>query len=481
MFDSWIFWLVLLIIHSCTIVFGIPWVLLTKKDPVAAASWCLFVFFVPIFGILIFAWFGYARIERPLKKKRKHRLQHQRRHEPQDVEEEESEPNMIETWHNLGAYSMRVGAFPLTLGNAVEIYNDMGEALEKILEAIREAKDHVHAQYYILLQDSTGEKLRDALTEKAKEGLQVRLLVDGIGTWGISNSWLKPLLDAGAKFASFLPFNPLRTKFRINLRNHRKIVVCDGKVGFTGGMNIGDDTMGKSDAYGPWRDTHVRVEGPAVHSLQEIFREDWDFSLDNEDDWFEGARYFPKGHQVGDALVQVAESGPDREVSVIRELIFAALINARERVWISTPYFIPDHGIRDAIFMLLNRGVDVRVLMPREMDYAIVHYASHYHLNDFVKRGLKLYLYQKGMMHAKTVVVDQDWATVGSMNFDQRSMHLNFEANCMFFSQPEIETVAAHFEEDMKKADLIEPSEIDNRGLIRRVKENISRMFSPAL
>jgi cardiolipin synthase A/B len=458
----------------------IPWVLFTKKDPTAAVAWCLVVILMPVFGALLFWVFGYSHVTRPLRRKRRHRAAFRERHPPRNPEATrgaESNPEADDR-HHLGRLARRVGAFPLSQGNAITLYADTNDAFNALLDAIRQARHHVHLQFFIIRSDETGQRLIDVLAQKAKEGVEVRLLYDAMGCVRTRWALFRPLLQAGGKVFAFLPLNPIRSLIQVNLRNHRKIVVLDGRVAFTGGMNIGDEYLGKNKYFGYWRDQFMKIEGPAAGGLQRIFVEDWDFACHEA---LDGADYFPEVPKAGSGVVQVVESGPDQEVKSIREIFFAAITSARQRVWIASPYFVPDSGIFDALRLARYRGVDVRILSLLKPDHYIPFYAAHYYWPEVLGFGVKVYQYRKGMMHSKIMIADADWAFVGSANMDNRSLHLNFEAGCMLHTADLVAELEKQFLRDLEDAVLLDAETYAKRPFATRLTENACRLLSPLL
>jgi cardiolipin synthase len=452
----------------------IPWVLLTKRDAKAAVAWCLVVLLWPIFGAFLFWVFGYNYLL--------HRVRHQRRihppHRRQRREPASEQPEDLE----LGRLAAEVGAFPVSDGNAVTIYDETKQAYDELLEAIAAARHHVHLEYFILRGDETGRRLLDLLTDKAREGVEVRLLFDAMGCLHLKRRVLKPLQEAGGQTIAFLPLNPIRSLIRVNLRNHRKITVVDGRVGFTGGMNIGDEYLGKSPTLGYWRDTFLRLEGPAVGDLQRVFCDDWYFARRRWDDQsLEGDAYFPTVPAAGPYRVQVAESGPDQETNTIREIYYMAIIAARRRLWIASPYLIPDAGLLDALRVARYRGVDLRLLTLRRPDHYISYYAGRYYEAELLGLGVKIYQYDKGMMHSKLMLVDDCWGMVGSANLDNRSLHLNFEVGCVLHTPALVAEVEASFLRDLKSATLLDEQAVADRSRIARVVENACRLMAPNL
>jgi cardiolipin synthase A/B len=460
-----------------SIVCTIPWILIIKKDSTAAMAWCLIVILLPIIGFLLFVLFGYTHVYRPLKKKRRHRAGAMaRRAAPRG--EAVHEPSVEPTWQDLGPLGTRLGAFPVSIGNEVTLYHETEAKFRELFDAIKDARHHIHLEYFIIRCDPTGQKLMDLLTQKAKEGVQVRVLYDAMGSRKLPRRFLRPLRDAGGKARAFLPLDLLRRRVQVNLRNHRKIVVVDGQIAFTGGVNIGDEYLGKCKPFDYWRDTHLRLEGPGVADLQRVFVEDWGFASGED---LDGERFFPELPHVGDAVVQIIESGPDQESNSFRDVLFAALTMAREKIWIMTPYFVPDPGILDAVRLAARRGLDVRILTPQKPDHWLTYFASSYYFADLLKEGVRVYHYMKGMMHAKVVMIDHAWGYVGTANFDNRSLHLNFEVNCLMHSRDVIAELEQAYLKDQLDSIRLESKAYSTRPFMRRLVENGCRLLSPVL
>lgn len=467
-------------LYIALIGFVLCWILAIKKEPLSALAWCLTVIFVPLFGMIFFWLFGYQNVQRPLSRKRRH-TQAYRRHDPR--RESKESPDVSDRpphgdWEGLVRYATALDAFPATDHNSVTFYWDSPPLFEAVMEAIDHAEHHIHIQTFIFRSDTTGTRLMNRLAEKAKQGVEVRLIYDAVGAHDLSRKMLRQLRRAGGKASSFLSIlNPLR-RFQINLRNHRKLVIVDGRVGFVGGQNFGDEYLGLSKTYGYWRDTHLKLEGPSVAHLQRVFLEDWDFA---EDERLKADAYFPEPIHAGRVRVQVIESGPDRELKGIREVLFAAIQRARHRVWIATPYFVPDAGLRDALLLAGRYGLDVRILGPFRPDKWIPYLASRYYWDEMLDAGVKVYQYTKGFMHSKMVLIDEDWATVGTANFDNRSLHLNFEVNCLFYSPETVAQLEEAFLRDFAVSIRLNPEVFAERPLLSRLAENACRLLSPVL
>ncbi|MBA4189977.1 MAG: cardiolipin synthase [Planctomycetaceae bacterium] len=450
------------------------WVLHIKRESMSAIAWSLTVLLVPFLGAVLFFLFGAQSITRPIKRKQRKKSAYKR------LETEDGEPkaDVPARWDTLARLGHHSGGFAVTGGNAVTLYHDGHPAYDAMLAAIRSAERHVHIQFFIFRNDESGQRFIEALCECARRKVEVRFLYDSVGSYNISSRMLGRLRDAGGKVAAFLPlFGPMY-RLRVNLRNHRKILVIDGRIAFTGGLNIGDEYLGKHRKFGPWRDTFLRVEGPATHGLQRIFLEDWFFATEESP---HGSRYYPKAGKPGKSLVQVVHSGPDDEYKAIRETYFAGILNARKRVWIASPYFVPDAGLKDAMMLAARSGVDVRFLGLFRPDKWMPYLAARFYWADVMAAGVKVYQYTPGMMHSKYVLVDGEWASVGSANMDNRSLALNFEANCQFFDEGLVAEMERAFLDDLEVSVRLDPEVFAARPLVGRLAENAARLFSPVL
>ncbi len=469
------------------IVVTIPWVLMTKKDATSAAAWCLLVLLLPMGGAFFFILFGYQHVTLAIKRKRKHkkrfRLAHSTVGSGQWAVGSESG---LSTAHcplptdlaGLGRLAYRYGGFPVSPDNQVKLYHEGSTAFEDLCATIAAARHHVHLEYFIVQPDQTGHRLLDLLTRKAREGVEVRLLYDAMGSHRLHRWALRPLREAGGRASVFLPVSPLRRRIQVNMRDHRKIVVVDGQVGFTGGLNIGDEYLGQVARFGYWRDTHLQLRGPAVAALQQIFIEDWDFAADED---LKGKAYFPPPAETGPYPVQVIHSGPDHDLKTIREIYFAAILRARQRLWIATPYFVPDSGLRDALCLAGYLGVDVRLLCQYLPDKWIPWFAGRYYFDDVLNAGVKVYQYARGMMHSKVMLVDGEWASVGTANLDNRSLYLNFEVNCLMYTREIVAELERAFREDLRYAIRLDREAFAQRPVAGRVVENACRLLSPVL
>jgi cardiolipin synthase len=462
------------VLDVALIVIFLPWVLLSKKEATSTVAWCLLVLFVPLAGALFFWGFGHNYLLHRVRHQRGEHVGRRKQH-PHPDEPPHSDDRGE---HDLGELAERVNAYPARRGNVLTVYHETEHAFAALLDAIAEARHYVHLEYFILRSDATGGRLLELLARKAKEGVEVRLLFDAMGSLHLKRRALRPLREAGGQTAAFLPLNPLHSLIRVNLRNHRKITVVDGRVGFTGGMNIGDEYLGKSPVLGYWRDCFVRLEGPAVADLQRIFREDWEFT---RAETLADEKYAPPQPAAGASIAQIADSGPDQDINTIREIYFLAMIAARRRLWIASPYLVPDNGLLDALRAARYRGVDVRILTLLRPDHYISYYAGLHYAAELLEYGVQIYLYRKGMMHAKLMMVDGRWGMIGSANLDNRSLHLNFEIGCILHDAEQVAQLEAAYERDLQDAVRLDRHTLEQRSLASRALSNACRLFTPTL
>ncbi|MBI4579266.1 MAG: cardiolipin synthase, partial [Planctomycetes bacterium] len=343
--------------------------------------------------------------------------------------------------------------------------------------AIQAARSHVHMEYYIFQPDETGRRIRDLLIAKAREGVQCRLLLDFVGCWRLFDRFIRPMREVGVEVVFFMPWLPWRGRYRVNFRNHRKIVVIDGRIGFTGSQNIGDEYTGRWRGM-EWRDTHIRVSGPAVHQLQEVFIEDWYFAC-RRDIGGNLAEYFPPPESSGDQLVQVVPSGPDREVNVLHHLLLGAMGAARRSLSVATPYFVPDAAMILSLQTAAHRGVQVRLLIPSRSDHPVVLWAGRSYYNDLCRAGIEVYEYSEAMLHSKMIVIDDVCAVVGSANFDERSLRLNFELSMVLYEPDLAGQLYVDFEDLRAKARRIRVKK--HFTAAETLKRGLARLVSPLL
>lgn len=367
----------------------------------------------------------------------------------------------------------------LTHCNQATLMRSPEQAYRHMLADMENARDHIHLLYYTFNHDVIGKQYQRVLVRKAQEGVKVRIIFDGIGSYATSRHFWQTLRKAGAQVHCFLPALIAFFDKRINYRNHRKLTIIDGEIGYVGGANIGDEYLGKHARLGYWRDVVMRLEGECVHSLQRCFLKDWYFV--GREHVAETTLLFPTVTLQPRLTVQIVPSGPDRDGEVILEMLFASFNTARRRIWFTTPYFIPDRSLTMALKCAALVGIDVRIIIPGEADTHVPLWATLSYLEELLQHGVRVFRYAKGFMHAKVIVVDDDFLTIGSANVDLRSMKNNFELNAVFFERSLVETVVQEMENDFNDSVEVLYETFIQRSRWKRGQEAIGRVFSPLL
>ncbi|HEY3346550.1 MAG TPA: cardiolipin synthase [Nitrospirota bacterium] len=450
-----------------------------RNSPTGTLAWLLAMIFFPFAGLLMYFIFGRHRVRMRIKLIRAIRESVGDLRQKLDLKGSFNE--VIKghpKYEDLMRLAYNFPGPPPTAGNSVVLQGSAKESYPDMLRTISEAKEHVHAMYYIIRPDESGRKLMDALVERAKAGVEVRLLYDDIGSWSMKLKFFRPLIEAGGTVREYRPvhFSRIRT-FYANFRNHRKMLIVDGKTAFTGGINIGDEYLGRDKKIGNWRDTNIKVTGPAAAHLQLTFAEDW-YYVTGE---LLTQAYVNPGRQTGGEIVQVVPSGPDRYREHISHIFFTAITSARKRLFIASPYFVPDESVLTALTAASLRGVDVRLLFPKNWDRRIIKYASRSYYREMLEAGCKIYEYGNGFMHAKTMSVDGDLGIVGTANMDIRSFRLNFEVCTVCYSAKVASDLEHQFMRDLEDAEEIRLKRFSKRPRPEVFLENIARLTSAVL
>ncbi|MFG6113935.1 cardiolipin synthase [Halobacillus sp. MO56] len=458
-------------------------IFLERRDASATWAWLMVLLFIPVGGFLLYLIFG-----RRLSKKeiftwdKKNRLgllaavQDQLRSIEQDTLK--LDHTELETFEDLFYLHLKNNDALLTKDNHIEIFTDGQEKFHALIEDIENAKEHIHLLYYIIRDDQLGQRLSEALIKKAKQGVKVRVLYDDMGSRTLSRKFVRRLKKAGVEVEAFFPALIPKLNMKINYRNHRKLAIIDGKIGYIGGFNIGDEYLGFNKRFGYWRDTHLRVEGGAVHNMQTRFILDWNHAS-RQDISYED-RYY-QAEPKGDVAMQIVSSGPDSEWEQIKHGYIKMILSAKDSVYIQTPYFIPDDSLLDAVRIASLSGVDVRVMIPRMPDHPFVYWATYSNVGDLLEAGAKIYIYQKGFLHAKTIVVDGKIASVGTANIDVRSFRLNFEVNAFLYHPDLAKELEDSFLDDITDSTQLTVQLYKHRSKWIRFKESIARLLSPIL
>jgi cardiolipin synthase len=455
----------------------IPRIIFERRQPAATVAWVLAIALLPVVGVPLYYLLGGRRIRRHIRAKigavGSAGSSVEKRVKPKDL----PSPVAVSCSSVLAA----AGALPPVTDNRVNIINRGDEAYRAILSLIEEARDHIHAQFFILDVDPVGKRFIHALAARAKTGVRVRLLLDAVGSWRALRRLVRPLRRAGGEVAEFLPALPLHRKWSAHLRNHRKLLITDGKTAFCGGMNIGKKYMNPKREKHQWRDTGAVIYGPAVRDLQVVFLDDWAFATEETGP---AGHLFPslppplrKSPQTG--TLQVVTSGPDRTLRPIYQGVFAAFTSARRRIWIATPYFVPDDAIGTSLENAALRGIDVRLIVPEKSDLRMVWMAGKSYFDDLMLAGVKVYLYRPTILHTKVLIIDDAVGVVGSSNVDIRSFFLNFELGVFLYGEKEIGLLESAFEEDLARSLRLDPATFSRRPRSVRFLEDTCRIFSP--
>jgi cardiolipin synthase len=471
------FWSILSAVHYVAALIAIEHILRHRRDPRGMLAWILALLLLPVVGLVLFLLIGGMPVQRKVRKRRRRRrliepVLSRRPRDPALEHVDAAAPS------SLTRLASRVAGCPVTRGNDLAIYHDAEATFLALSLAIEAARAHIHLQYYIFADDETGLAVRDLLVRRARAGVEVRLLLDAVGCWRLSRAFLRPLREAGAKVAFFLPWRPWARRLSLNCRNHRKLVVIDGRLGFTGSQNIGDEYLGRRRQLGPWRDTHLRLRGPAVAQLQEVFVEDWHFATGET---LSPEACFPEPLREGDRDVQIVPSGPDRRPNVMHQLLSAAVWDARRHIDLLTPYFVPDHAMIVALESAACRNVRVRLILPSKSDHWLVLWAGRSSYDELLDAGVEIYEYAAGMLHSKVVVVDDRWAMVGSANMDVRSFRINFELTTILYDAGAAQQLHADFDALRAASRRVQRADVRGWSYPQTLAAGLARLATPLL
>ena len=483
------------ILFSISAVFVSIVIFLENRDPAKTIAWLLLFILFPVVGFVLYVFLG-----RNIRKKKIFRTQKlfsdiKTTKLFKSIEEFDnlitlqkqsileglifSDEDMV-VKRRIMNLLLNTGRSPVTINNNIQILTNGKEKFDSLLNDLESAKDHIHLEYFIIRDSEIGNKIKEILIRKAKLGVSVKLLYDDVGCWKLwfRRKFLKDMLRNNIELANFLPVSFPFMNRKVNYRNHRKIVVIDGKIAYTGGINIGDEYLGKNKKLGFWRDTHMKIEGEAVYMIQLTFLLDWYFATKQKA--FD-EKYFPSIKYCGDSLVQIVASGPDSDFEAIHIAYFTAITQAKKRIYIQTPYFIPDESILVALKTAILSGVEVKIIFPKLPDHKIVHLASMSYFEELLKAGGKIYLYQNGFIHSKVLIIDDDIVSLGSTNVDLRSFMINFEMNAFIYDEVVVKRLEEDFIKDLSESEEITLEQYMSRPILQKIKESGARLLSPML
>lgn len=465
-------------------IFAVMIIFFQRRDPKTVWTWLLVLYFIPIVGFIFYLLLGQNMHKSKMfrMKELEDTLNSQIRKQEESIFRNEtilSDP-ALEDYQDLVLYNLESSQSMYSEDNEVEIYTDGNQKFDALIEAIDSAEKFIHIQYYIIKKDILFERIVKHLIKKAEAGVEVRILYDGMGGRFVKSSYWKYLRSKGIETAEFFPALLKRLHLRINYRNHRKIVVIDGKTAFVGGFNIGKEYIGLDPKFGYWRDTHLRIRGSGVYQLQVRFILDWNYAA--KEDLFSREGYFPPLKEpCGSTGIQIVSSGPDSRYQEIRDNYLRLICKAKENIYIQTPYFIPDDTVMDALRIASMSGVAVKLMIPCKPDHPFVYWATYSFIGEMIEAGAKCYTYDNGFLHAKGMMVDGMVSCYGTANMDMRSFYLNFEVNAVIYSQEVTKRLEDIFMRDLGKATEITRYDYSNRSLMVRIKEQVSRLLSPLM
>lgn len=458
--------------------------MLENRNPVKSVSWIMVLILLPILGLILYVFFG-QNLRKQKIISRKSIKQVEMINGYYDAVKRQSHGNFLKL-DDEDAYNKKIVSLLyknnhslLTNDNKATLLNDGIETFDAIIKELKKAQRFIHLEYYIFDQDNIGKQVTNILKDKAVSGVNVRVIVDDVGSWHLNNAFFNEMREAGIEIYPFLKVRfPFFTS-RINYRNHRKIIVIDGKVGFTGGLNIADRYISGSPGLGgKWRDTHLRVEGSAVNSLQSIFILDWYFVSQKR---IQDKSYFPAHAPAGDVPMQILSSSPDGDWKTLEQAFFMAITEAKKSVYITTPYFLPTESIRMALATVALSGVDVRIIIPGRSDAYMTHASSLSYVRGMLEAGVKVYFYDKGFIHSKVLVIDQILSSVGTANMDFRSFEYNFEVTAFMYDKGVGKELVHTFRQDLHDSTEITLAEWRKRPLLHKLSQSFARLFSPLL
>lgn len=457
-----------------------------RRNVSSTWAWIMILFFVPILGFILYLILGQKFKKRKLNKLvgiNPNLIENMILTQQKQVSSGQLTYILPEAnkYSDMILMNLNTNYSLFTTHNDVQLFTDGNEKFRNLIEDIKAAKHHIHLEYYIVRNDALGRKLIQALTEKAKQGVEVRFVYDHIGSSNLTRRFFRDFIHAGGQVEAFFPSRIPYLNFKINYRNHRKLVVIDGCIGYLGGFNIGDEYLGLNKHFGHWRDTHLRVHGEAVQQMQAQFMIDWNMISSRKlafSQLYFPLNHFHEGEEIG---IQVVASGPDSDYQEIKNSYIKMIYASKHNVYLQTPYFVPDSSLLNALRTAALSGKDVKIMLPMKPDHFFVYWATQSYIEDLLQCGVQVLLYKDGFLHAKTLVVDGEVASVGTANLDIRSFKLNFEMNAFIYNQKIATKLEQIFNQDLEHCKVLTYEEYMQRPKFNRFKESISRLLSPIL
>ena len=468
----------IVVLQLINIIFALVLIFVERRNAATTWAWLLFLFVFPGIGLLAYLLLGQNLSNTRLFSQKRLNDILIKKHELKVISPEynfEGTPGTMKIIN----FIKKSSDSPLYEDNSMEIFSRGEDKFSALMDDMRKAKSFIHVQYFIIKPDTLGEEILEILTAKAKEGLEVRILADAAGSKFLSKKYFKNFKEAGGKISFFFPSLIPFLNIRLNYRNHRKIVVIDGEIGYIGGFNIGNEYLGQNKFFGHWRDAHLRIRGSAVMELEERFLLDYGYAT--HDNYELKENYFPQISRGVGTPIQIISDGPDTEEQYIKNAFLKMITSAEKSIYIETPYFIPDDSIKDALKVAANSGVDVKIIIPNKPDHPFVYWASYSYIGELLPSGVRVFTYEKGFIHSKIILVDEEVCSIGTTNIDIRSFKLNFEINAFVYGKEDCYRFVEICEADLRNSKEITKEIYKNRSVKIKFKEAISRLFSPIL
>lgn len=474
----------IIILAVANILTAVAAILLERRNPAASIAWVMVIFMLPVIGIILFFLLSQNISARKLYKlsefeelKIDSSLENQIREIQEGTYKFSTEEGKL--WQDMIHLNQLYGRAYYSQNNRVEFLTDGIQMFDRLLEDIKNARETINIMFFIVKNDEIGRYFLDALAQKAREGVEVRLLLDSMGSRQINDKVLAEFISAGGKRAYFFSrkFNLVNLDF--NYRNHRKLAVIDGRIGYIGGFNVAREYLGKKKKFGYWRDTHIRLTGQSVQDINARFILDWRAA--SHENIILSEAFYSNVISEGSTGIQILSSGPDSVKEEVKRSLMKMITSAERNIYIQTPYFVPDDSILESLKMAAQCGVDVRVMIPCRPDHPFVYWATYAYAGELVRSGGRVFIYEKGFLHSKTMAVDGEVGTVGSANFDRRSFFLNFESNAFIYDKREARKMEDTFLEDMKDCRELTGDLYNNRSRKTKIKEVIARLLSDLL
>lgn len=474
----------IIILTIANIITAVAAIIMERRNPAVSIAWVMVIFMLPVAGIILFFLLSQnisARKLYRLSEFEEQKIDSSLKNQIKEIKEGTYSFAAKEgrLWQDMIHLNQLYGRAYYSQNNKVDILTDGNQMFDVLYNDIKNARETINVMFFIVKNDETGRQFIDVLTQKAREGVEVRLLLDSMGSRQINDKVLADFIAAGGKRAYFFPRKLNLVNLDFNYRNHRKLTVIDGRIGYIGGFNVAREYLGRKKKFGYWRDTHIRLTGQSVQDINARFILDWRAA--SKENIVLSEAYYSNIISEGNTGIQIVSSGPDSVKEEVKRSLMKMITSAERNIYIQTPYFVPDASILESLKMAAQCGVDVRVMIPCRPDHPFVYWATYAYAGELVKSGGRVFIYENGFLHSKTMAVDGEVATVGSANFDRRSFSLNFESNAFIYDKDETCKMESIFLKDMDECRELTAELYNNRNRIIKIKEVAARLIADLL